>query len=146
MAESVVQVRVFTYQTNPINSTIMPDLVQLAYKTAIDKGLAPTTLLIRSILHKSTKGGPDPQGYHVTLSIKYPETPRDNHVTAHGYTPGRDNYQFVSATFGDTQIDATPRRGFHKSKGEKVVWPDLAGLVEWENSPVTFPAPPAPKK
>lgn len=49
MAESVVQVRVFTYPKNTVSPVIMPNLVQLAYETAIAQGPAPTMLLIRYV-------------------------------------------------------------------------------------------------
>lgn len=96
-------------------------------------------------MHNTTigEGGrqPDPKGYHGTIAFKGPEhLQKFLHVTAHGYTGGKEDFLLKYSLHGEEKSDETPRTPRRTSRGiiEKVVWPKKEDLLEYQTSPIGY--------
>ncbi|UDD60631.1 hypothetical protein AFCA_008021 [Aspergillus flavus] len=110
--EGVNFVRIFFYAKNTISAKRKKALVGLAYQTARDQLLAPKEILIRE-----------------------DQLLRQYHVASHRYTSSKEEYILQKATHTPEKADDTPRG---RPKEEKVVWPPMDQLEEYEDSPIGY--------
>ncbi|KAM3511246.1 hypothetical protein MY11210_005115 [Beauveria gryllotalpidicola] len=133
-------VRYFFYKGYRLEDRVKQQAVALAYATARELKLAPSMILIRAGLHRTTsiagKHVLDPDGWHLTMAFKDQELEaRGFHVASHGYTNGQQDYVLDHGTHTAAKRDDTPRGPVGSGK---VVWPDESELVEYENSPIAY--------
>lgn len=140
-------VRYFFYRGTSRNPELRRQLVSLAYATAREQMLAPSKILIRSSLHRTTSvsGGRhaiDPKGWHITLAFKDKSQELVGiHLTSHGYTDNKDTFVLKEAVCREVKPDDTPRGPIDS---EKVVWPSDMELDEYKDSPVAYSHLPDP--
>lgn len=117
------QVKFYIYKTlkNQLAKRDLDHIAQIAWRAAVDQQMHPTRILIRSDLHDTTRGKPDPKGWHFTVCYKDRTTETiGSHVAYHAYTVDKGlPYQFREGSFTAAKPDST-KRG---TKGE-VVWDD----------------------
>ncbi|RMZ37047.1 hypothetical protein CA14_006295 [Aspergillus flavus] len=120
--EGVNFVRIFFYAKNTISAKRKKALVGLAYQTARDQLLAPKEILIRSDLHGTTN-----------IKGDVSKIPR---VGMAPLLSKARTSSCANTTLRHTEkADDTPRG---RPKEEKVVWPPMDQLEEYEDSPIGY--------